>query len=286
MDTDSSTNQCQQSEPPKMDSLYGGKKTLFFTVCSDSYVNGLIALMKSIKKHVFDFYYDFKVVYHKEYCKLSDASKQRLLKYYPFKFEEVTEFMLKQGIRMTHGRFNYSLFLSFCAFYQPDYEQVYFLDSDMIVLNDKFLEVLDIEGDFLAVVDSNKDNSVVVKNYGKPMFCRHGVGINSGLMVIRGCYNSQQVYEDLIELTNKVRRKINDQEVINQYFIDKKIVYLPRKYNRQTRMFYRDKSVNDIDPEDCVLHFVGDKPWLGGQIGCAEIEKIWWDTYNMGENMI
>ncbi len=67
-----------------------------------------------------------------------------------------------------------------------------------------------------------------------------------------------------------------DQGFLNSYFRNWK--KLDIKYNSGKRIFseQRDKW-GQIDKH--VIHFVGGKPWLGGEKGYEELEKLWFEYF-------
>lgn len=254
-------------------------KTLYLTVASDDYVPGVIALIKSIKKHHPYFNLDFKIIYHDKYCPLKDKSKNELLKVYnKFIFQKVTleEFKVN-NLKIKHPRFNYACLLSFFAFNQNLYDKVVFLDSDLIFLK-KFRYIEKINADFIGTKDSinkYKSNCVIKKD--------KGININVGLFIVNKKYNNKKTFDDLINLMNEKRRvKLPDQEIINSYFDGRDIYLLPLEYNRQVREFYTNDKYNNLKKNDDVcLHFCGPKPWLGGIAKTSLAEKIWWEYYKL-----
>ena len=246
----------------------------FITVCSDNYVDGVIALIKSLKRNQKDFNYIFRIIYHPIYCKLSEESKLKLKTYYNFEFIEVdiNEFKINSNIKIKHDRLNFACFLSLMAFNQPDLDRVIFIDSDMIVLND-ISEIIKIDYNFAAVLDKD-----VRQKFWTPV--KKDNDINAGLMVINSVYNNKETFRRLTELMNNQRMvKLVDQDIINKFFKNKDIMYLPLKYNKQVKKNYKNKKC--YDETDVILHFCGPKPWHGGTKSCVEIEKTWWDYFNI-----
>lgn len=252
---------------------------LYLTVASDDYVDGVIALYKSIKKHHPDFNNDFKIVYHNTYCPLNQQSQQKLLKFYDkFIFQEATldEFKI-HNMKIKHPRFNYACLLSLYAFNQPKYNKVIFLDSDLIFIR-PFKHLEEIQADFIGVKDKKIKfpvNKIVKKD--------KGMEVNVGLLVIGNKYNNQETFNTLIEIMHSKRRvKLPDQEVINIFFNGKEMLFLPLEWNRQVRDFYPNgKHENFKKGKDICLHFCGPKPWHGGIPHTSEMEKIWWEYFNL-----
>ena len=68
----------------------------------------------------------------------------------------------------------------------------------------------------------------------------------------------------------------SDQGFLNSYFKDWK--KLDIKYNSGKRIFSEQRNRWDqIDKH--VIHFVGSKPWLGGEKGYEELEKEWFKYF-------
>lgn len=251
---------------------------LYLTVASDNYIDGVIALYKSIKKQHPDFNNDFKIIYHQKYCPLNQESKQKLLNVYQnFIFQEATleEFKVT-NMKIKHPRFNYACLLSFYAFNQPDYDKIVFLDSDLIFIR-PFKHLEDIKADFIGVKDKPIKfpiNKLVKKD--------KGMQVNVGLLIISGKYNNQETFNQLINIMHSKRRvKLPDQEIINQFFDGKEMIFLPLEYNRQVREFYPNDKINNFyKNKDVCLHFCGPKPWHGGIPHTSEMEKIWWEYFN------
>jgi len=253
-------------------------KILYITVCSDSYVPGLVALIKSILKHNPNFNFPFKVINHDKYCPLSEKSKNLLFKLYnKFIFDIVNDFKANETVKIKHERLNLGCYLSFYAFNQIDYDRVIFLDSDLIVL--KNINILNTIGkdnnndcDFCACFDKKNTKRKIYKK------AKMYEDINTGLMIITKKFNNKKTFNDLIQLMNSKRMvRLVDQDIINKYFKDKQITYLPIKLNKQVKKNYR--NVTKIHEDDIILHFHGPKPWNGGVPMCKEIEKIWWKYY-------
>lgn len=253
---------------------------LYLTVASDDYVDGVIALYNSLKKHD-NFNHDFKIIYHPQYCPLSEYSKNKLLNIYnKFIFQEsnLNEFKV-ENLKIKHPRFNYACLLSFYAFNQPNYDKIIFLDSDLIFLKSiKHLETL--EGEFISAID--KPSKI---DFFKPILKSNKLQINVGLMIISGKHNSLETFNKLIKIMKSKRRvKLPDQEVINEYLDNEIIVLLPLEYNKQVREFYTDDKIENLDKiiqENICLHFCGPKPWLEGNIRTKKMETIWFEYFNI-----
>lgn len=254
-------------------------KILYLTVASDDYVDGVVALYKSIKKQHPEFNNDFKIIYHQTYCPLSSKSINKLLTFYnKFIFQETSleEFKIS-NMKIKHPRFNYACLLSLYAFNQPDYNKVVFLDSDLIFIK-PFKDIENINADFIGAKDKPNDfpiNIVIKKN--------NKMQVNVGLLIINKKYNNQNTFNELIKIMHSKKTvKLPDQEIINQFFNGKEMLFLPLEYNKQVREFYSNNKIDTFkNNNDICLHFCGPKPWHGGIPQTSEMEKIWWEYFNL-----
>ena len=145
------------------------------------------------------------------------------------------------------------------AFGYSEYDRVIFIDSDVIVVKSIDHLFKDVKTDFAACAQTP---------YFEHVF-------NSGMMVFKP---SKVLFEDLMAKKD-VLSSIDgsDQGFLNEYF--KEWEKLDIKYNAGKRIFSdRRKQWDQMDHH--VIHFVGDKPWLGGEKGYEELEALWFDAFN------
>jgi alpha-N-acetylglucosamine transferase len=139
-----------------------------------------------------------------------------------------------------------------------EFEKIIFLDSDLIVT--KSIDHLfdEVKEDF-AACDCTP--------YYEHIF-------NSGVMVIRPDKN---VFNDLMSKKDILPSYDgSDQGFLNSYFKNWK--KLDIKYNSGKRIYSEKRPMWDqIDKH--VIHFVGNKPWLGGEKGYEELENLWFSYY-------
>lgn len=145
------------------------------------------------------------------------------------------------------------------AFGYTEFEKIIFLDCDLIVvksIDHLFMEVTDR----FAACDCTP--------YYNDIF-------NSGVMVITP---DKELFDDLMQKKDILPTYDgSDQGFLNSYF--KTWKKLDIKYNSGKRIYSEKRELWDkIDKH--VIHFVGTKPWLGGEKGYEEIEKIWFDYFN------
>lgn len=148
-----------------------------------------------------------------------------------------------------------------CAFYKldlfklaRDYDRMLFLDSDMV-----FVQSIQPLLDLIPEVDMSLCYHKGARQY------------NTGLMLFGKL--EHKVYDKIIQLLKKMKRAwLADQSVITQAMKNQTFTsdHLPHKWNMTKRDVLKKKKTDYIG-----LHYVGKKPWLGGEKGYAKIEKIW-----------
>jgi len=223
-------------------------------VARDKYVDGAICLSKSLRNKTV---YPLIAMTHE----LSEESFQKLKTTGIIcrKVEKIDS--IHAGIgnnkpRLTDFTYTYT---KLHVFGYEEFDKVIFLDCDLIVV--KSIDHLfdEVEEDF-AACDCTP--------YWDNIF-------NSGVMVIRP---DKKVFADLL-----VKKDIlssydgGDQGYLNSYFRNWK--KLDIKYNSGKRIYSEQRDRWDqIDKH--VIHFVGGKPWLGGEEGYEELEKLWFEYFN------
>jgi alpha-N-acetylglucosamine transferase len=145
-------------------------------------------------------------------------------------------------------------------FNYDEFDRIIFLDSDLVVI--KNIDHL-FETNFqnIAACDCTP--------FSKTIF-------NSGVLIIKP---DRKIFQDMMNKKDTLRTYDGgDQGFLNSYFAE--WTKLDIKYNSGKRIFSRTPDQwKTIDKH--VIHFVGQKPWLGGEPGYAELEKIWFDYYNL-----
>jgi len=139
------------------------------------------------------------------------------------------------------------------------YDRIIFLDSDLIV--EKSIDHLfeEVEADFAACACTP---------YWEDRF-------NSGVMVIRP---DKSVFEDMMtQKDTLITYDGSDQGFLNSYFNNWH--KLDIKYNAGKRI-YSETPEHWERIDHHVIHFVGDKPWLGGESGYEELERLWFDWFH------
>ena len=232
-----------------------GKFAYFTLVARDKYIDGAICLYKSLKDKT-----QFPLIAMT--CQLSDDGAKRLsdmgIVCIPVsKIESV-----KAGIGDNKPRlrdFTYT-YTKFHIFSYAEYERIIYLDSDLIVLKSIDHLFYDVTDDFAACACTP---------YWEDRF-------NSGMMVIRP---DRAVFEDMMSKKDTLYTYDGgDQGFLNSYF--KTWKKLDIKYNAGKRI-YSETPEHWAMIDHHVIHYVGGKPWLGGESGYEDLEAIWFAYFNI-----
>lgn len=169
-----------------------------------------------------------------------------------------------------------------------DVDRILYIDGDMII-NHSLMELYstDLEGyDLAGCYDKALEKAsleVFLENrhsdleelYTKKEY------INSGMLLmnikrLRENYSFSSYIDALNELDFKVHAP--DQDLIN-YVHRENIKYLdPLQYNYPGYMVYYDlDGYEDAKNKVTIIHYIGTKPWQGGNHIHYDTEKIWWE---------
>jgi len=239
------------------------RNVLFTTVCTDNYLPGLKVLLRSCIKNINNFDYDFRVFYNNDCQSLTNDHKQELLEIYPnIEFEGINEkeFDIRRGTKPT--RLTKNCYLSFYFFKDYGYDYNVFLDCDMIVNRD-FTYLLNNAKDLIGSYDQNepKFKPKIWTIYNLTNKRR----INSGFIIIDKSYMNEDIFNELIEITNNTDLIINnDQCSINYLIKERKRTVLPYHFNNQVRVCI-ELEIEDSPIKDFayIHHYIGAvKPWM------------------------
>ena len=232
------------------------KKFAYMTlVARDKYVDGAICLAKSLKDKTE--YPLIAMTYDLSKDGVNRLENMGILCRPVEKIESVNAGIGENKVRLDDFKYTYT---KLHVFGYDEFDKIIFLDSDLIVVKSIDHLFKEVE-DCFAAADCTP--------YFDYIF-------NSGVMVITP---SRKVFKDMM-----VKKDIlgsydgSDQGFLNEYFKNnwKK---LDIKYNSGKRIFSEKPELWDkIDKH--VIHFVGTKPWLGGEKGYEPLEKIWFDYFN------
>ena len=231
------------------------KNYSYFTlVARDKYVDGTICMYKSLRDKTS---YPLLAMT----LEISDISRKRLtdLGIQLLDVEKIES--VKAGIGDNKPRLNdftYT-YTKLHIFSFTEYSRIIYLDSDLIVV--KSIDHLfdEVQADFAACACTP---------YWEHRF-------NSGVMIIKP---DQKTFLDLMAKKDSMHTYDGgDQGFLNTYFKDWKKIDI--KYNAGKRIYSETRDHWDrIDHH--VIHFVGDKPWLGGEEGYEELEAIWFRYFS------
>ena len=223
-------------------------------VARDKYIDGALCMAKTLQAHsvypLIAMTYDLSEA---EIEKLEDSGMQcRAVE----KISSVNAGIGDNKPRLDDFTYTYT---KLHAFGYSEYDRVIFIDSDVIVIKSIDHLFKDVKTDFAACAQTP---------YFEHVF-------NSGMMVFKP---SKVLFEDLMAQKD-VLSSIDgsDQGFLNEYF--KEWEKLDIKYNAGKRIF-SDRREQWDQMDHHVIHFVGDKPWLGGEKGYEELEALWFDAFN------
>jgi lipopolysaccharide biosynthesis glycosyltransferase len=166
-------------------------------------------------------------------------------------------------------------YMTYCRILLPDLLDVprlIYLDCDVLVFRD-LSELFDLElspGKVLAAVPDSEtlsladDSPTIADAINLP---REGAYFNCGVMLMNlDELRKQHFFERAVEFLNrKSAYQFWDQSAIN-FLLHEQIDELPKYWNRASWQFDAQQN-NDLD---CVLHYTGLVPWLGGTPGPAQ----------------
>ncbi|WP_319409711.1 glycosyltransferase [uncultured Desulfosarcina sp.] len=225
----------------------------FTLVARDKYVDGAVCMYKSLKDKT-----HFPLIAMT--CELSDEGKKRLTDFGIICRPVKKIVSAKAGIGDNKPRLNdftYT-YTKFHIFSYDDYEKIIYLDSDLIVVKSI---------DHLFFEETDDFAACACTPYWEDRF-------NSGVMVIRP---DRAIYEDMMAQKDTLfTYDGGDQGFLNSYFKNWK--KLDIKYNAGKRI-YSETPEHWEKIDHHVIHFVGGKPWLGGEEGYEELERLWFDYF-------
>jgi glycogenin glucosyltransferase len=231
------------------------KNYAYFTlVARDKYVDGTICMFKSLRDKT-----SYPLIALT--VDISDASRKRLTDL-GIQLRDVYKIpSLKAGIGDNKPRledFTYT-YTKLHVFNYVWFDRIIFLDSDLIV----------VKGiDHLFDEVKNGFAACACTPYWEHRF-------NSGVMVIRP---NKSIFEDMMNKKDTMfTYDGSDQGFLNSYFEDWQ--KLDIKYNAGKRI-YSETPEHWAQIDHHVIHFVGDKPWLGGEKGYEELEAIWFRYFS------
>lgn len=213
-------------------------------ICNDAYLDGSIALIKSLRYHKCS--NDIVIMVTKD---VSKKSRQILLKLEVIliDIEEIHyKGKLSHLIEDRYGKQNNSwmMFTKLNIWKQSQYHKLLYIDADTVVLNNTDF-IFNINEQFSAVLGGSKYHKY------------HG--IEAGVLLL---HPSIDIYNKLIDAMNSDNYdlRMSDQTLINDFFLKHdKINYLDNKWNRLQK---KNSDIKDA----YIYHWNGDKPWNNNKI--------------------
>jgi lipopolysaccharide biosynthesis glycosyltransferase len=251
------------------------------TIANDKFVNGLIVTISSFLDHN-DFNGDIIVFINKEYSNISDTNKQiissKISKEIIYKeidntdyIELINYFILKSNGKSNMLRLIPSIF-TFSSFDLCEkYDQVLYLDSDMLV-RASVMELFDIKIKGIYVTPALTDYKPDVRS-----------GEFNGGFLFLNKLGKNEIKNELIS-TGLIMDDITlfDQPILNKT-LSNIAIYLSCDYNCGKRMF-PDFKFNQINNNVKIIHYVGAKPWDTNKLGFERyyrlLENLWFEKYN------
>lgn len=235
---------------------------LLTSVCNDRYLPGLLVFLHSFKKHHPHWSYPFKI-YHRD--DLSERSIDLLKRIYPgISFELITD----PNFCGKHAHY-----MCLLPFKEIDYEQVIFLDCDMLCLG-AIDEILEVRKGFAACLGFEfQFPKRLIHNI--PWYLRPLGYLNTGVFSVKKPLLSESTFGKLVQEIEKNMKsktqKLWDQDIINAHlrFADKSL--LPFTLNAQKNLFKTYFNPKDRDVR--IIHYTGGaKPWYTPGNGFLPLE--------------
>ncbi len=166
-------------------------------------------------------------------------------------------------------------------------DRILYLDSDIIVtssIHDLYftpLENYDLAACYdLNIAHTSDDVFLSKRNVAFADSFHNKSYINSGVLL----YNLKKLRGFTLDVYLNAAKELEykifapDQDLIN-YVHAKNILLLdPRKYNYPPYIaFLEGKLSDELKSNATILHYVGEKPWTGGDHAHFPTESIWWD---------
>lgn len=251
------------------------------TIANDKFVNGLIVTVSSFLEHN-SFNGDIIVFVNKKYSNISDSNRQIISSKIDKKIiykeiddvdytELINYFILKANGESRMLRLIPSVFTFSCFDLCEKYEQVLYLDSDMLIRS-SVMELFDIKTKGIYVTPALTDYQPDVR-FGE---------FNGGFLFLNKL-GKNQIKNKLISNGLKMDDiTLFDQPILNET-LSTIAIYLSCDYNCGKRMF-PDFKFNQINDNVKIIHYVGAKPWDTNKVGFERyyrlLENLWFEKYN------
>jgi lipopolysaccharide biosynthesis glycosyltransferase len=243
------------------------------TVTSKSYLEGTKVLFQSFLLNNRDFDGDLVVIHHE----LSLQDQEELSNLFHVKFHKVSD-QLESKVKILTQEYpfyenKYQRFWSIEAFNLGQYEQVLFLDSDVLCTG-KINHLFTSKASFSACPDiifyENKVRDAQTYIQNEEVLSSSNAlskSFNSGVFFIDSNSISERAYQDLLDLLTpstfkRVKSGHTDQFLLNTYFRNK-VNWLDVSYNYyMNRVKLLSEKTNTLPAQALLLHYIRHpKPW-------------------------
>lgn len=258
----------------------GDKKKVMCTIATDNFMKGTLTMLYSFRSHNKDYNGDILIL-HSDLHVLSEHNMQKIRKIYEnakFRKVDLSEYdkVFERFNRIFSGnrleRFLPSL-LTFEVFgLVEDYQQVLYLDSDMIIRRN-VLDIFKINKPIVVTPDAGK--FALNQKYNR---------FNGGFLFLNDSLNGKKVKKDIIDFSVTAKNyQLADQSIMNDFFKGVNLFYLDSRYNCLKRCF-PDSKFARFDKRIKIIHYVGAKPWNSvkdrREKQYNRIEHIWKTYYD------
>lgn len=204
--------------------------TVMTYLCTKSFIPGMVALNKSIKKNTTGNYL-FSVIATEELKPYESYLKKHCDNII---FVEKLYSNRTKGIKDRYKDKSWMMFSKLNIFNQTEFTKVLYIDSDCIVLKN------DIEKLF------QNENVSAVKDLG------YG-GLSAGVMLLKP---DEKIFKTILKEinTNAYDNTYSDQSFLNWFF---------PQYNQIDNKYNTLEKRMPLTKETVIFHFNGQKPWLG-----------------------
>lgn len=232
-------------------------KLALVTTLSNNSIYGFLVTLYSLLQTNKLFDKDIIILYWED---ILDENKDKIFKLYKnIKFKKIDINSYTQNEFDTkHRKWLYNCAYRFDIFLIQDYDKIIFFDSDIIFQNN--VEHIITEDIKFGAVRREHINQIKEQN-----------GFNAGLMIIDKQYLNYNTKLNLLELYNNLppldknvpsRKWVGNEPILNTYFLNKNITWLPKFINCCT-----DEITADVDIDKINLHFIGNKkPWQSNKV--------------------
>ena len=224
-----------------------------FYACDDNFVKYTVVSLQSMKEHASrDQKYCIHVLHTNISKEMQDVMYAMQDEQFQIRFDDVTDYLKsisdKLPLRDYYSKTTY--FRLFIAEMFPEYEKAIYIDSDTVVLGDKYVGAAREQ----AMVQTDVYGTYVEKVLG----IDRNAYFNAGLLVIN-CeqFRKQCVLDQFIELLHVYNFVVTQDEDYLNLICKGQVFWLPQQWNTEVfgNIDYPEESI-------CVLHYIMvSKPW-------------------------